>query len=127
MNKIFLIVPLLAVTVLHAQSRMDSYRMADGHNLQAGDTLRFSAGSVSGHFAHVFYRVGKVQKRNAAFTAEQIGLEWLFIHQFTTRKVHGKPVVYAVLDIPHRPQWKVWVEVEAANKRGEITVNPQKP
>ena len=127
MTKIILIACLLAAASGQAQSRMESYRLAGERVLQAGDTLYFGWGSISGQFAHIYFRVGRFQKRKAAFSMETLGVAWLPIHHFATKKVGDQPQVHAVMELPHRPKWEVWVELEAAFKKTEINIKPYIP
>ena len=85
---------------------------------------QFLEGSLGGVFEHVFYMVGQVQKRKATFTSGFYSA--LLISHFLTKKEKGQEVVYAVLEVPNKPKWVVWVRIEEAIKSNEVEIRPSK-
>jgi len=117
-----LIISLLLVgclTRVNAQKKFDYYQtIYEEFELRAGDTIQFLEGSLGGQFVHVFYMVGKVQKRKATFSSGFY--TELVIDHFLERKEKGEKKIYAVMGIPNKPKWLVWALLDEALDQKEI-------
>ena len=121
MKKILLL-PLIIVLTFSfakAQKKFYQYKKSSGDLvLNAGDTIEFLKGSLGGQFVHVFYMVGKIQKRKATFSSGFYSA--LIIDYFIGKKEKGEVVTYAVMSIPNKPKWSVWARVNEAINQKEI-------
>ena len=110
---------LLLLSLSMKAQKISIYQTVDGKTtLSKGDTIQFLEGSLGGQFVHVFYMVGKVQKRRATFSGGYY--TELIISHFLQKKERGEKKVYAVMGTPNKQKWFVWAEVEEALKEKEI-------
>lgn len=120
-ERIFTLLLFLTLCVgVQAQKRLDQYTTSENEVINSGDTVRFLEGSLGGAFDHVFYMVGKVQKRRATFTSGFYSE--LVIDHFLSRREADGEVVYAVMKVPNKPKWYVRAQVDKALAAKEIEI-----
>lgn len=116
---ILILLTLIIISDLIAQKKISRYQTENGDLvLVEGDTIEFLEGSLGGQFVHVFFMVGKIQKRKATFSTNYY--TELIINHFLQRKEKGKTITYAVMNIPNKPKWFVWARLDEALDNGEI-------
>ncbi|MEQ8880976.1 MAG: hypothetical protein RLQ12_15140 [Cyclobacteriaceae bacterium] len=120
--KNYLLITAIAILTFQcfAQRGMSSYEISDGSMLNAGDTVVFTGGSLGGQYVHVFFMVGKLQKRKANFN--DVFHSQLIIDYFLEKKEDGEVKVFAVMEVPNQPKWYVWARMEEAIDSNEITI-----
>ncbi|XOV91530.1 MAG: hypothetical protein ACFHWX_15110 [Bacteroidota bacterium] len=120
--KNYLLITAIAILTFQclAQKGMSSYEISDGSMLNAGDTIEFTGGSLGGQYVHVFFMVGKLQKRKANFN--DVFHSQLIIDHFLKRKEDGEIKIFAVMEVPNQPKWYVWARLEEAIDSNEITI-----
>ncbi len=119
-----MLMALLAVlyfNICSAQGKFYEYESETGNiTVNAGDTVVFKQSSLNGAYAHVFFNVGSIQKRRASFTSDYYSE--LVVDHFLRRKEDGESKVFAVLAVPNKPKWFVWVRLEDALATKEIEI-----
>ncbi|MEQ8552114.1 MAG: hypothetical protein RIC06_10495 [Cyclobacteriaceae bacterium] len=120
--KNYLLITALAILTFQcfAQKELESYEMNDGTVVNSGDTIVFTGGSLGGQYVHVFFMVGKLQKRKANFN--DVFHSQLIIDHFLERKEDGEIKVFVVMEVPNQPKWYVWARLEEAIDSNEITI-----
>ncbi len=103
-----------------AQKKLTDYQLNDDIVVNAGDTIVFTGGSLGGQYVNVFFMVGKLQKRKAAFN--DVFHSQLIIDHFLERKEDGEIKAFAVMDVPNQPKWYVWARLEEAIDSNEISI-----
>ncbi|MEQ8878622.1 MAG: hypothetical protein RLQ12_03275 [Cyclobacteriaceae bacterium] len=110
----------LLVSGCQAQKKLADYQLKDGIMVNAGDTVVFTGGSLGGQYVNVFFMVGRLQKRKAAFN--DVFHSQLIIDHFLEIKEDGEIKAFAVMDVPNQPKWYVWARLEEALDSNEISI-----